>query len=165
MEVGANLQDRRTPYSGLLVEAGLRCDWDEIIRRPLLAPRLAATYSPAGLEVRTMFSAGIGLYFEHTQLEYLTRALAGVRYDTYFGSAGVTPLGPALEKNFSANDRSLHEARALNWSLGVEEKLPGSLYVQAKLLRKTVSDEFTYVNQSGPGALSVISDCAESLKT
>ncbi len=31
---------------GLLVEPGLRLDWDEIVRRPLLSPRIAATYSP-----------------------------------------------------------------------------------------------------------------------
>jgi len=154
LEAGAYLQDRWTPFTGLLIEPGLRFDWDEIIRRPLVSPRLAAIYSPSRAEGRTKLSAGIGLYYEHTQLEYLARALAGIRYDTYFAADGVTPDGPPLETTFSANDGLLREARALNWSVGVEQKLPGSLYVRANLLRKIVLSEFTYVNQSGPAALS-----------
>jgi hypothetical protein len=154
VEAGAYAEDRWTPRTGLLIELGLRFDWDEIIRRPLASPRLAANYSPVRAEGWTKVSAGIGCYYEHTQLEYLTRALAGIRYDTYFAAGGVTPVGPPLETTFSANDGSLHEARALNWSAGVEQRLPGSLYVTANVIRKLVSDEFTYVNQSGPAALS-----------
>jgi hypothetical protein len=154
IETGAYVEDRWTPHTGVLIEPGLRFDWDEIIRRPLVSLRLAAIYLPSGAEGRTKLSAGIGLYYEHTQLEYLTRALAGIRYDTNFAADGVTPQGPPLETSFSASDGSLHEARALNWSVGVEERLPGSVYVRANLLRKVVSDEFAYVNQSGSAALS-----------
>jgi len=154
VEVGAYAEDRWTPRSGLLLEPGLRFDWDEIIRRPLVSPRLAAIYSPSRSGGRTKLSAGIGLYYEHTQLEYLTRALAGIRYDTYFAADGVTPVGPPAETTFTTDDGSLHEARALNWSAGVEQRLPGSLYLRANLARKVVSDEFTYVNQSGPATLS-----------
>ena len=154
VEAGVYVQDRWAPHAGLLIEPGLRFDWDEIIRRPLFSPRLAASYSPSRAEGATKLSAGIGLYYEHTQLEYLARALAGIRYDTYFEADGITPTGPPLETIFSANDGSLHQARALNWSAGVEQRLPGSVYVKANVIRKLVSDEFTYVNQSGPAALS-----------
>jgi hypothetical protein len=154
VEVGAYAEDRWAPRTGLLIDPGLRFDWDEILRRPLVSPRLAAIYLPHGAQGWTKLSAGIGIYYEHTQLEYLTRALAGIRYDTYFATDGVTPNGPPLETTFSANYGSLHQARALNWSVGVEQRLPGSLYVRANLLRKLVSDEFTYVNQSGATALA-----------
>jgi hypothetical protein len=153
-EAGAYLQDRWTPHAGILIEPGLRFDWDEIVRRPLVSPRLAGTWLPRGPDSGTKLSAGIGLYFEHTQLEYLTRALAGIRYDTYFAADGVTPLSPPQKTTFSANYGSLHEARALNWSVALEQKLPGSIYLRANLLRKTVSDEFAYVNQSGAAAFS-----------
>ena len=85
-EIGAYAQDRWRPRAGLLLEPGLRFDWDEIIRRPLLSPRLAAAYSPPGSGDRTKFSAGIGIYYEHTQLEYLTRALAGEAVGTLIRS-------------------------------------------------------------------------------
>lgn len=148
VEAGVYVQDRWKPRGGLLVEPGLRLDWDEIIRSPLFSPRLAAVYSPAAAQGRTKISAGIGLYYEHTQLEYLTRALAGIRDDTYYESDGVTPTGAPVETSFSANYGSLHEARAVNWSAGVEQRLPASIYVKANYLHKRVTDEFTYVNQN-----------------
>ncbi|MGA3159747.1 MAG: TonB-dependent receptor [Terracidiphilus sp.] len=153
MEASAYLQDRWKPHTGLLVEPGLRLDWDEIIRSPLFTPRLAAVYSPAAAKGRTRFSAGIGLYYEHTQLEYLARALAGIRYDTYYETDGVTPVGPAVETTFTASYGSLHEARAVNWSAGIEERLPGSVYVNVNYLHKRVTDEFAYVNQNTSSSL------------
>jgi hypothetical protein len=154
MEVGAYVQDRWQPRKGLLVEPGVRFDWDEIIRRPLVSPRIAAVYSPPGSEATTKLSAGVGLYYEHTQLEYLVRALAGIRYDTYYAADGVTPTGPAQLTSFTANYGSLHQARAINWSLGVERRLPGQIFAGANFLEKRMSNVFTYVNQSGPAALS-----------
>jgi hypothetical protein len=153
VEIGAYLQDRWTPRAGLLIEPGLRFDWDEIVSRPLLSPRIAAVYTPSGLEGETKISAGIGVYYEHTQLEYLTRALAGIRFDTYFAADGLTPDSLPLETNFTANDSTLREARAVNWSVSAEQKIPGSVYLKFNFIRKQVKDEFTYVNQGGPAAL------------
>jgi hypothetical protein len=153
-EAGAYIQDRWQPRAGLLVEPGLRFDWDQIVRRPLLSPRIAAVYSPPAANGATKLSAGIGLYYEHTQLEYLTRALAGIRYDTYYAADGITPTGAAQQTSFTASDSSLHEPRAVNWSLGVEHKLPWRIFAGANFLQKRTSNVFTYVNQSGPASLS-----------
>ena len=154
VEVGAYLQDRWTPTPNLIVEPGLRFDWDEIIRRPCFAPRLAFSWSPAELNGATKISAGVGLYYEHTQLEYLERALAGIRNDTYFAADGVTPTAPPLVTTFTADHSSLGQARALNWSIGLEQKLPHSTFLTANLIRKHLSNFFAYVNQSGPAAIS-----------
>jgi outer membrane receptor for ferrienterochelin and colicin len=117
-EIGAYFEDRWQPGKGWLVEPGLRFDWDEIVRRPLASPRLAAVYSPPG-DSTTKISAGIGLYYEHTQLEYLAQTFAGIRDDTYYEADGVTPTGAEQETEFTVNDSLLHEPRAVNWSVGV----------------------------------------------
>lgn len=153
VEVGAYVQDRWTPRGGLLIEPGLRFDWDEILRAPLPAPRLAATYSPRHSQGRTKISAGIGLYYEHTQLEYLARALAGTRFDTYYAADGLTATGPTATSNFTYDQSSLRPARAVNWSVGVERRLLAAVYVKASYIHKNVSRQFTYANQSGPAAL------------
>jgi hypothetical protein len=153
-ETGGYIQDRWLTRPGLLIEPGLRFDWDEILRRPLFSPRLAATWSPPGGEATTKLSAGIGLYYEHTQLQYLESALAGVRYDTYYAADGVTPVTGPLETNFTANDASLRQTHAINWSAGIEKKLPGSIYAGANFLQKRTYDGFVYTNQNGSGALS-----------
>jgi hypothetical protein len=154
LETDAYLQDRWLAVPGLLVEPGLRFDWDEIIRRPLVSPRLALAYSPPGAEAKTKITAGIGLYYEHTQLEYLTRALAGIRYDTYYAPDGTTPITPPLETTFQAKDSSLTQTHALNWSLGIEQRLPGKIYAAANFLEKRISNGFVYANQTDPSSLS-----------
>ncbi|MFP5229258.1 MAG: TonB-dependent receptor domain-containing protein [Acidobacteriota bacterium] len=153
LEWGTYVEDRWSPHSRLLLDSGLRFDWDEIIRKPLWSPRFALNYSPPGAG-ETTFSAGIGVYYEHTQLEYLTRALAGIRYDTYYASDGKTPEGPALETTFTANEDALKEPYAVNWSLGVQHKLPAQIYLSASYLQKITSNLFVYTNQNGSGALS-----------
>lgn len=154
VEIGAYVEDRWTPRNGLLIEPGLRFDWDEIVRRPLFAPRLAMAYSPPGAGNSTKLTAGIGEYYEHTEPEYLTRALTGIRYDTYFAADGVTPTGPPLETQFVSNSNTLREAHALNWSAGLEQKLPEQVYFGANYIQKRLSDEFVYANPLGDGALS-----------
>jgi hypothetical protein len=153
-ETTAYFQDRWRPHPGLLIEPGLRFDWDEIIRRPLFSPRLAATWSPPGAEPATKLSAGIGIYYEHTQLEYLERALAGIRYDTYYAADGVTPVSIPLETMFTAHDSSLNQTRTINWSVGLQRKLPGLIFAGLNFLQKQTNDGFVYANQQGPEALS-----------
>lgn len=151
---GGYLQDRWNTAKGFLVEPGLRFDWDEIVRRPFFSPRVAAVYSPPGREGSTKISAGIGLYYGHTQLEYLARALAGTRSDTYYAPDGQTPTGPPQQTVFTYDQSLLHDPRALNWSLAVDQRFPASIYAGAEFLQKRTSDGFTYVNQNGPSALS-----------
>jgi hypothetical protein len=153
-EIGGYIEDRWHPAKGWLVEPGFRFDWDEIVRRPLFSPRFAAVYSPPGDKSQTKISAGIGIYYEHTQLSYLAQPFTGVRYDTYFAADGVTPTGPAQETQFTANDGLLHEPRAVNWSVGVERMLPWSIIGGANFLQKRTSNVFTFANQSGTTVLA-----------
>jgi hypothetical protein len=156
VETGAYLQDHWSMHAGLLVNPGVRFDWDEIARRPLFSPRIAATYSPPGLTGKTKLSAGIGLYYDHTQLEYLTRPFNGLRVDQYFAPDGLAPQGAPLTTQFVADYSSLRQPRAVNWSAGIEQKFPGALFVRAELIRKRVKDQYAYANETNPGALSGI---------
>ncbi|MGA7522009.1 MAG: TonB-dependent receptor [Acidobacteriaceae bacterium] len=154
VEIGAYGEDRWTPVKGLLIEPGLRFDWDEIIRGPLWSPRIAMNYSPHIGNSKTTFSAGIGEYYEHTQLEYLAQAFTGVRDDTLYAPDGTTPLGPPLQTTFLQNEDTgnLHEAHALNWSLGLQHMLPHDTWFVASYMQKHVTHEFVYTSQNGPAA-------------
>lgn len=153
-ELGVFAQDRWTLGDGLLLEPGLRFDWDEVVRRPLWSPRLAVVWAPPNAPGETKISAGYGVYYEHTQLEYLTRAFAGLRSDQYYAADGVTPVGGPVQSTFTFNPGSLKEARATNWSIGLEQRLPARIYVKANLIEKRVSNEFTYANATNPAATS-----------
>lgn len=153
-EIGAYAEDRWRPIDGLLVEPGLRFDWDAIVRRPLLGPRFAAVYAPPHARKTTKISAGIGLYYDPTQLSYLIQPYAGIRYDTYYAADGKTPAGPPQETIFTKNNSLLHDPRAVNWSVAVERALPWSLYGGVSFMGKRTTNMFTFTNQSGPSALA-----------
>ncbi len=148
VEAGAYIQDRWAPRAALLIEPGLRFDWDEIIRRPQFSPRIAAVLTPTRTG-DTKISAGIALYYEHTQLEYLERALAGIRFDTFFAPDGVTPTGPTHQTTFAYHAPSLREPRAVNWSVGLEQKLPAAVYLKFNYIWKRVANGFAYANPNG----------------
>ena len=148
-EVGGYLQDHWQTRSGLSIEPGLRFDWDEIVRRPLLSPRLAAVFAP-GKVPTTKISAGIGLYYEHTQLQYLEQAYAGLRDDTYFAADGVTPVTPVTLTSFLFQPALLRAPRVLNWSVAVEQKLPASVYASVSYIDKRGTDFLVFNELNAP---------------
>jgi len=150
-EFGAYIEDRWSTGEHFMIEPGVRVDWDQIVDSLLYSPRVAFTYVPRK-EATTKLSAGIGIYYDHTQLEYIERAYQSTRTDQYFATDGVTPTA-ALLTNF-ALPNSLREARVLNWSTAVEHKLPASIYLKANFTEKRYRHGFVYLNQNPVSTLS-----------
>jgi len=145
-EASAYAQDRWLIADRLLVESGLRLDWDEIIRSPLLSPRLAGTYvlDNSG---NTKLSAGIGLVYDPTFLFLIARPFAGQRTDYFFDTSGAA-TGTVLT-TFSVDRNALQAPRFINWSLGLERKLPAAIYLKAEFLEKRGSRGFDFNTPSG----------------
>lgn len=147
-ELSAYAEDRWLIGNRLLVEPGVRLDWDEVLRTPLLSPRLAGTYvlDNAG---NTKVSAGIGLIYDPTFLFLIARPFAGQRTDYFFDSAGV--LTGTVPTTFSVDRNALQAPRFINWSLGLERKLPAAIYLKAEFLERRGSRGFVYNTPSGSG--------------
>jgi len=147
-ESSAYAEDRWLITNRLLVEPGVRLDWDEIIRAPLLSPRLAGTFvlDNSG---NTKLSAGIGLIYDPTFLFLIARSLAGQRTDYFFNSSGV--LTSTVPTTFSVDRNALQAPRFINWSLGLERKLPAAIYLKAEFLEERGSRGFVYNTPSGSG--------------
>jgi hypothetical protein len=148
-DVGAYVQDHWQSHSGLSIDPGLRFDWDQIVRRPIYSPRIAAVFAPGKIPT-TKISAGIGVFYEHTQLDYLQQAFAGLRDDTYYAADGVTPVSPLLPTAFMVSYPLLHAPRVINWSAAIEQKLPSSTYATLSYIDKSGSNFFVFVDQSPP---------------
>ncbi len=144
-EFSAYAQDRWTPVKPLLLELGLRFDRDQVVHRPLLSPRLAATYMLTA-DGNTKLSAGVGWFYDATNLNFLAQPLNGQRFDQLFASDGVTPQGPPLVTTFAVNRAALHAPRFLNYSVGLDRKLPGSIYLRTEFLRKRGTNGFVFLN-------------------
>ncbi len=148
-EVSAYAEDRWSITNRLLIEPGVRLDWDEIVRHAEIAPRLAGTYvlDNAG---NTKLSAGIGLVYDATPIYLIARPYAGMRADIFYSVPDPTcqancviTTGP-IATSFSANTGALQAPRFVNWSLALEKKLPAAIYMKAEFLEKRGSRGFVY---------------------
>ena len=150
-EASAYVEDRWLITNRLLIEPGLRFDWDQIIRTALFSPRLAGTYILDD-ESNTKLSAGIGIVYDNTTLGLIHQPLEGQRIDYFFDAKGDptdqngTPAAapvPVLS-TFAVDRNTLQEPRYLNWSLGLEKKLPHAIFLKLEFLEKRGAHGFAY---------------------
>jgi hypothetical protein len=150
-ESSGYVEDRWQLNNRILVEPGLRFDWDEIVRKPLISPRLAGTYvlDNSG---NTKLSAGAGLVYDATDLILIARPYAGQREDYFFNSAGqptnlsgaVIPTPTPVLSSFTVNRQNLEAPRFFNWSVALEKKLPASLFMKAEFMQRQGTHDFVY---------------------
>ena len=140
-EISLYAQDRWRVAGRVVLEAGLRYDWDEIIHHSLVSPRLAGTYAldNAG---KTKLSAGIGLFYDATPVFLIARPNAGTREDIFYASDG-SVSGPVIS-TFSVDRETLQAPRFLNWSFALERKLPANVYFKAEYTWKRGTHGLVY---------------------
>lgn len=141
-ELSGYAQDRWLVNSRFLIEAGVRFDWDEIIRGNVFSPRLAATWV-LSQAANTKFSAGVGVFHDATPIFLITRPQAGMRSDFFYSPMGALISGPVTSV-FSLAPSAIESPRYLNWSIGLEQKLPGRIYLKAEFIDKRSSNGFDY---------------------
>lgn len=157
-EVSAYAEDRWSVTDRLLLAPGIRFDWDAIVRHPVLSPRLAGTYvlDNSG---NTKISAGIGLVYDATPVFLIARPYAGTRQDTFYSTPDptcttdcITTTGP-VNTSFTVNQSTLEAPRFLNWSIGLEKKLPAAIYLKAEFLERRGNHGFVYdtINNTSSG--------------
>ena len=101
------VQDHWTPRDNLTVEAGIRAEWNDIVRDLELAPRLSVAWSPHALK-DTKFSAGAGVYHDAIDLALTARKPDLTSLSTFYLPGGIVQ-GPSPE-SFQGNDREPQNA-------------------------------------------------------
>jgi hypothetical protein len=150
-EASAYVEDKWLITNRLLIEPGLRFDEDQLVRRPLISPRLAGTYVLDD-EANTKLSAGIGIVYDTTTLGTIHQPYEGERYDYFFSSTtqptnqNGTPISApvAVPTTFTVDRNNLAAPRYLNWSLGFEKKLPYAIFLKLEFLEKRGVHGFAY---------------------
>lgn len=149
-EASSYLQDRWKPLPSLLIEAGLRADWDQIVRHPAVSPRLSLSFSPPRLP-NTKLAAGFGLFHDAPNLRVLSRHLDQFTLAHYYGPDGLTVRSGPAAGVFLLDDRQLRLPLYRNLSLGLEQLLPGGFLARFEYLRKRGRDGFTFVGVPAAG--------------
>lgn len=151
-ETSGYIQDRWSVLPRLLLEPGIRFDWDQIVRRPLFSPRLAGTYvlDSSG---NTKVSAGVDIVYESTNLSLIAEPLGGSRMDSFFSAQGV----PQVFLTTFAVDRShLLAPRFLNWSVALERKLPAGIFLTTEFMKRNGIHDFVYNTPGGVVSTSFV---------
>jgi hypothetical protein len=140
-EAAQYLQDAWAIRENLVFEAGLRLEWNEIVRDLEIAPRFAVAWAPGWLRA-TKFSAGWGVYHDAISLETVTRQQDQTSLSTFYLPNGVVQ-GP-VPTSFLAEDRLLKTPRFRIVSWGFERKLPHDFYLKAGYSHRTGDRGFTF---------------------
>ncbi len=144
VEAGAYLQDSWKVMPGLLVELGLRLDWDSILSRWSTSPRTGFAWAPKGL-ANTKISGGVAQLYDATHLSIFTRPRDQYSLTTYFEPNGAITRGPAVSA-FTIQDRRLARPAYRNYNLGWEQVWPGGFYTRFDYSRRRGIRGFTYAD-------------------
>ena len=150
LESSSYLVDTWKIKPNLVVELGLRQDWDELVRRTVLAPRVSFSYAPFGWK-NTKLSGGYAVLYDPTTPQLFSRPQDQYSLTTLYNPDGTIQSGPAATV-FTIDPRGLQMPRYQNWSFGLEQMLPDRILLRVNLLRRRGKHGFTYVNVLNPNA-------------
>jgi hypothetical protein len=143
MESSAYIQDRWTPMLRVIIETGGRWDRDTYLGRNFFSPRIAGTVLISAAS-ETKFSAGIGIYFDRSNLALAGNGSQGTRTDEFF-----SPVATVFTPTFTVDPRLLTLPRYNNWSVAVERRLPGKVYARLEYLSRHGAYGWDFASQPG----------------
>ena len=147
LALASYINDHWQPVPRLVIDAGLREDWDELVRRLSWGPRLSAAFAPFG-NSNTKLVGGYSVIYDATNLALFSKPLDQQAVTVPYSPAGVpeTPLVTTFVPG-----HGLRMPRYDNSSAGVEQNLGHRLYAKLEWLRKRGSNGFVYAPEtSGP---------------
>ncbi len=137
-ESSAYVQDRWSALERLVIEAGGRWDHDGFLQKNMFSPRVAGSLLLARAS-ETKFTAGVGIYYDRTNLALASQAFQGSRTDIF-----LSPVAQATTVSFLVDPARLPMPRFTNWSVGLERRLPGRFYARLDYLSRRGSNGWAY---------------------
>lgn len=144
-ETGVYAEDHWSVSHHLVVDPGLRLAWDRIAAGTRVSPRVAASFIPT-VDDNTKIVAGAGIYYDETNLDLYTEPRSGTRIDSFYDSTGTNLIRPPVQSVFLIDPQGLKKPWFLNWSAGIEHRLPASIFLRMEYLQKRGYNGWTYVN-------------------
>ena len=143
VEPSAYIQDRWIPVQRVIIEPGGRWDRDTYLGRNFFSPRIAGTVLVSAAS-ETKLSAGIGIYFDRSNLALAGNGEQGSRTDEFF-----SPVAAMFNPTFTVDPRLLTLPRFTNWSVAVERRLPARVYARLEYLSRHGAHGWDFASQPG----------------
>ncbi len=142
-QLGAYAQDSWRIFRPLLVQLGVRADWDRILRRGLAEPRIAANILPFR-DDRAKLSVAWGIYSQPVPLALFEQGLDQQRVDLFFDPTGATPvLGPVTSR-FVLPPGGLRTPRFYTSSVEWSQKLGANTLAGIDFIARNQRDGLAY---------------------
>lgn len=155
LESSAYIQDRWTPMQRVIIESGGRWDRDSYLGRDFFSPRVAGTVLISAAS-ETKLSAGIGIYFDRSNLALAANGSQGTRTDEFFA-----PVPMVFTPTYTVDPSLLTLPRYNNWSVAVERRLPARVYARVEYLSRHGAHGWAFASQPGNNFL-LLSDKKDS---
>jgi Carboxypeptidase regulatory-like domain len=146
-QAGVYAQDNWSPWKRLVLQGGLRTDWDRFTQSGMAEPRASGNLLPFG-DDRAKVSLGWGIYNAPLNLAVIEQAFDQQQIDTFFNSTGTVPVGAPAISQFVLPTRGLRQPRFTTSSAGWQQKIRRNTIVDLELLARNGYHGFVYVDQN-----------------
>jgi hypothetical protein len=146
-QAGAYVQDNWSLSKRLVLQAGLRTDWDRFTQSAMLEPRVSGNVLPFG-DDSAKLSLGWGIYNAPLNLSVIEQSLDQQQIDIFFNSTGTVPVAPPAISQFVLHARGLRQPRFTTTSMGWQQKIRRNTIVDVELLARNGYHGFVYVDQN-----------------
>jgi Carboxypeptidase regulatory-like domain len=156
-QAGGYAQDTWSFSKLLVVQAGVRTDWDRFTQSALVEPRISGNILPFG-DNTSKISLGWGIYNVPLNLSVIGQLYDQQQIDTFFNSAGA--VTESVVSKFVLPPGSLQQPRFTNTSAGWQQKITRNTLLDVELLARNGYHGFTYVDEdpAEPGGLFALED-------
>jgi hypothetical protein len=132
-QIGGYAQDIWRPFKPILLSAGVRGDWDRLIHRTLVGPRVGMNWLPLE-DGRMKFSLAWGVHYQPLNMQILSQGLDQQRSDLFYNSTGAVPILPAAITTFVVPLNKLVQPRTYNTTAEWNDRITQKTYVGASFL-------------------------------
>ncbi len=158
-QAGAYAQDTWSISKFLVVQTGLRTDWDRFTQSAMAGPRLSANLLPLG-DDRSKLSFGWGIYNAPLNLSLIGQTLDQQQIDTFYDPTGLVVVGPPAVSQFVRTSSGLQQPRFTISSAQWQQKFAHNTLLTLNLLARNGYHGFVYVDQqpAQPGGIFLLQD-------
>lgn len=153
-QVGGYAQDHWRPVMPVVFSAGVRIDWDRLIQRSLVEPRIALNWVPAR-DGRMKLTLAWGVHYQPLNLFILSQGFDQQRSDLFYDSTGIVPVPPPIVTTFVVPLRTLVQPRSYNTTVEWDEKVFKNTYIGTSFLLRDARHGLAYEMASSPGTFSL----------
>ena len=157
-QAGVYVQDTWSTSKRLVVEAGLRIDWDRFTQSFMAGPRVSGNFLPF-TDGDAKFSFGWGIYNAPLNLPMIAQSFDQSQTDIFFNTSTVSLLS-ATVSHFALPAGGLKQPRFTISSAGWQQKFKWNTLIGIELLARNGDHQFAYIDQqpSPPGRVFLLKD-------